>query len=122
MNKLLLMISACAAVILATMMIFTSPSKVGPVGVLLFFTTSYLFFLGLAAFVCKLFFIFRGKMNREFAIQDVNKRSFRYGLVLALAPVMLMLVGSFGGISIGEIVLVVLLEVFLCFLTSRNVI
>ena len=122
MNKLLLMISACAAVILATMMSFTSPSKVGPVGVLLFFTTSYLFFLGLAAFVCKLFFIFRGKMNREFAIQDVNKRSFRYGLVLALAPVMLMLVGSFGGISIGEIVLVVLLEVFLCFLTSRNVI
>lgn len=122
MNKLLLMISACAAVILATMMFFTSPSKVGPVGVLVFFTTSYLFFLGLAAFVCKLFFIIRGKMNREFVIHDVEKRSFKYGLVLALAPVMLMLVGSFGGISIGEVALVAMLEVFLCFLTSRNVI
>ncbi|MBR3176860.1 hypothetical protein IKF25_02705 [Candidatus Saccharibacteria bacterium] len=122
MNKLLLMISVLAAVVLAAMMFLTSPSSIGPVGVLVFFTTSYLFFLGLAALGCRLFFMIRGKINKAKASTNLSKKSLRYGLVVALAPVALMLVGSFGGISIGEVVIVVFLEILLCFLTSRNVI
>lgn len=122
MNKLLLIISACAAMIILAMMFLTSPSSVGPVGVLVFFTTTYAFFLGLAAFVCRLFFLLRGKLNKAKEVTNLDKKSFRYGMVLALAPVILMLIGSFGGISIGEVVLTVLLEILLCFLTSRNVI
>ena len=122
MNKLLLIISALSAVVLAAMMSMTSPSIVGPVGVLVFFTTSYLFFLGLAAFVCRLFFLVRGKVNKAKVSTNLDKKSLRYGLVIALAPVALMLVGSFGGISLGEIVIVVALEILLCFLTSRDVI
>ena len=122
MNKLLLIISTLAAVVLVAMLFLTSPSSVGPVGVLVFFTTSYLFFLGLAALVCKLFFIILGKLNRAKATTNLDKKSLRYGLVVALAPVALMLVGSFGGISIGEIFIVAFLEILLCFLTSRNVI
>ena len=122
MNKLLLIVSALAAMILLTMMFLTSPSTVGPVGVLVFFTTSYLFFLGLAVFSCRLFFMFRGKLNKAWKSASLDKKSLRYGLVIALAPVILMLIGSFGGISIAEVVLTVLIEVLLCFLTSRNVI
>ena len=122
MNKLLLIISTLSAIILATMMTMTSPSTVGPVGVLVFFTTSYLFFLGLAALGCRLFFFLRGKINKTKATANLGKKSLRYGVVIALAPVALMLVGSFGGISIGEIINVLALEILLCFLTSRDVI
>lgn len=122
MNKLLLVVSVCAAMVLLAMMFLTSPSEVGPVGVLVFFTTSYLFFLGLAAFCCRLFFLVRGKMNRAKATTNLDKKSLRYGLVIALAPVILMLIGSFGGITIGEVALAIALEILLCFLTSRNVI
>jgi len=122
MNKLLLIVSACAAMILLAMMFLTSPSQVGPVGVLVFFTTSYLFVLGLAVFCCRLFFIIRGKLNKAKKSSNLDRKSLRYGAVLALAPVILMLIGSFGGISVGEVVLTVFLEILLCFLTSRNVI
>jgi len=122
MNKLLLIVSACAAMILLAMMFLTSPSQVGPVGVLVFFTTTYLFVLGLAVFGCRLFFILRGKLNKAKKPLNLDRKSLRYGTVLALSPVILMLIGSFGGISIGEVVLTILLEILLCFLTSRNVI
>ena len=122
MNKLLLIISTCAAMILLAMMFLTSPGAVGPAGVLVFFTTSYLFFLGLATLGCRLFFIIRGHINKAKKTTNLDKKSLRYGVVIALAPVILMLIGSFGGISIGEIALTLFLEVLLCFLTSRNVI
>jgi nitrogen fixation/metabolism regulation signal transduction histidine kinase len=122
MNKLLLIVSTCAAMILLAMMFLTSPSTVGPAGVLVFFTTSYLFFLGLAVLCCRLFFILRGKLNKAKRPLNLDKKSLRYGVVVALAPVILMLIGSFGGISILEIAITCILEVLLCFLTSRNVI
>ena len=122
MNKLLLIVSTCAATILLAMMFLTSPTMVGPAGVLVFFTTSYLLFLGLAVIFCKLFFSLRGKFNRAKKVQNLNKKSLRYGAVIALAPVILLLIGTFGGISIIEVALTFVLEVLLCFLTSRNVI
>ena len=122
MNKLLLIVSAVSLVILLAMMFLTSPSTVGPVGVLVFFTMTYLFLLGLAVFGCKLFFLLRGKMNHAKAVNNVQKKSLRYGVVLAIAPVALLLAGSFGGITLAEIALVAGLEILLCFLTSRNVI
>ena len=122
MTKLLLIVSAVSLVILLAMMFLTSPSTVGPVGVLVFFTMAYLFFLGLAVFCCRLFFLVRGKMDHAKAANNLQKKSLRYGVVIAIAPVALLLAGSFGGITIGEIALVAGLEILLCFLTSRNVI
>lgn len=71
---------------------------------------------------CRLFFILRGKLNKAKKALNLDKKSLRYGAVIALAPVILLLIGTFGGISIMEIVLTLVLEVLLCFLTSRNVI
>ena len=121
MYKLLLIASAISFVILMTMMFLTSPSEVGPVGVLVFFTMSYLFFLGLAVLCCRLFFWLRYKLNKAKA-GNIEKKSLRYGLVIAIAPVTLILAWSFGGITIAEVALILGLEILLCFLTSRNVI
>ena len=121
MHKLLLIVSAVAFVILMAMMFLTSPSEVGPVGVLVFFTMSYLFFLGLAVLCCRLFFWFRYKLNKAKA-GNIEKKSLHYGLVIAIAPVTLILAWSFGGVTIAEVALILGLEILLCFLTSRNVI
>jgi hypothetical protein len=122
MNKILLIVSVFAFIVLLMMMFLTSPSQVGPVGVLVFFTISYLFFLGLAVLGCKLFFLLRGKLNRAKAVGNIEKKSLRYGMVVAIAPVALLLAGSLSGITIWEVLLVGVLEILLCFLTSRNVI
>lgn len=66
--------------------------------------------------------MFCGKLNKAKKLTNLDKKSRRYGAVIALAPVILMLIGSFGGISIAEIALTGLLEILLCFLMSRNVI
>lgn len=66
--------------------------------------------------------MFRGAINKAKKTTSLNKKSLRYGVVVALAPVILLLIGTFGGISIMEIALTCVLEVLLCFLTSRNVI
>ena len=122
MTKLLMVVSICAFLVLLAMINFTSPTSIGPVGVLLFFTTTYLFFLGLAVVCCRLFFMLRGKMIKAKGSSNNEKKSVRYGFVLALMPVILMLIGSFGTITISEVMLTIMLEILLCFLTSRNVI
>lgn len=122
MNKILLIVSVFAFIVLLMMMFLTSPSQVGPVGVLVFFTISYLFFLGLAVLGCKLFFLLRGKLNRAKAAGNIEKKSLRYGMVVAIAPVALLLAGSLSGITVWEVLLIGILEILLCFLTSRNVI
>ena len=121
MDKLLLVFSAISFVFLVTMMFLFSPSDVGPLGVLVFFTMCYVLFLGLAVLGCRLFFTLRAKIDKTKA-GNVRKKSYYYGLVIALAPILLLVGGSFGGISILEIGLVLGLEILLCFLVSRNIV
>lgn len=63
----------------------------------------------------------RAKLDKTKA-GNIKKKSYYYGLVIALAPILLLVCGSFGGISILEIGLVLALEIVLCFLVSRNIV
>ena len=121
MDKLLLIFSAISFVFLVAMMFLFSPSDVGPLGVLVFFTMCYVLFLGLAVLCCRLFFILRAKLDKTKS-GNTRKKSYYYGLVIALAPILLLVSGSFGGVSFLEIGLVLMLEVLLCFLVSRNIV
>ena len=121
MDKLLLILSAVAFVALLTMMLLFSPSEVGPFGVLVFFTICYVLFLGLAVLFCRLFFILRAKIDKRKS-GNGKKKSYYYGLAIALAPVMLLACGSFGGLSIFECFLVSAFELLLCFVVSRYVV
>ena len=121
MDRLLLVLSAAAFVILLTMMLMFSPSEVGPFGVLVFFTMCYVLFLGLAVLCCRLFFTLRVRLDKT-KDGNIKKKSYYYGLVIALAPVLLLVIGSFGGVTYLEIGLVVMLEALLCFLVSRNIV
>ena len=108
-------------VVIAMMMFFTSPGVVGPLGIMIFFVLIYVFFLGLAVFCCRLFFLFLGKANKIHA-GNLQKKSFRYGSVIALAPVIFLLCASFGGVTLLEVVITIFIEAILCFLVSRNLV
>jgi hypothetical protein len=119
MDKILLLWSAISLVCLLAMMFLTSPADIGPLGILIFFGLLFFVFTGLAVFCCRLFFSIRGKINKAKAGNE-RKKSYYYGIVLALAPVILLICRSFGGLTMVEIASVAVLEIVLCFLVSRN--
>ncbi|MBR3164094.1 hypothetical protein IKF15_02210 [Candidatus Saccharibacteria bacterium] len=121
MDMLIWLVSAIAACLAIVMMFLTVPTEIGPVGVLVFFTLIYIAGLALAVFGCRLFFWLRGKLNRA-KVGGEKRKSYYYGLVLAMAPVLFLACGSFGGVTWIDLGLVALLEAGLCFLVSKNVI
>ncbi len=114
-----LLLSIVAFFIVMAMMFSFSPSSIGPLGILLFFTTCYVLFLGLAVLGCRLFFILKAKAKGEKAT-NLDKKGLYYGAAVALAPLLLLMMGSIGGIQIFEIILVFFLEILLCFLVSHS--
>ena len=119
-DKVLLACDAIAGVLLLGMMFFTSPSGVGPLGILLFLIAAYVLFLGLAVFGCRLFFRFRAYLNKVHA-NGIERKSYYYGAAVAIAPMVLLVCSSLGGITILEIILVLLAEIVLCFLIAHDI-
>ncbi len=120
MDKALIFLSVISFLAITAMMFMFSPSDVGPVGVLGFFLLCYVLFLGLAVFGCRLFFSLRARIDKRKG-GNIKKKSYYYGLVVALAPILLLVSGSFGGITLIGIVMVLAVEALLCFLVSRNI-
>ena len=120
MDKALILLSLLSFLLIITMMFSFSPSDVGVIGVFAFFILCYVLFLGLAVFGCRLFFILRAKLDKKKS-GNFKKKSYYYGSVIALAPILILVGRSFGNISILEIGLVLVVEAMLCFLVSRNI-
>ena len=120
MDKAIILLSLIAFLLIVTMMFSVSPSDAGVIGVLGFFILCYVLFLGLAVFGCRLFFSLRAKVNKKKS-GNIKKKSYYYGLVIALAPILMLVGRSFGNITILEIGLVLVVEALLCFLVSRNI-
>jgi hypothetical protein len=102
------------------MMTFTTPSGVGPFGVLVFFTLCYIACLGILVALCYLFFTLRNKLSKTH-ISNISKKSYYYGSVLAFAPVILIAMQSFGNIGVLEIGLVVVTMLVACFLVAKRI-
>ena len=119
-DKILLIAVTLAGILLAGMLLFTSPSGVGPLGLLLFLMLCYVVFLGLAVLICRLFFKFRAFLDKSRA-HNIVKKSYYYGAAVAIAPMVLLVCSSLGGITILEIILVLLAEIVLCFLIAHDI-
>lgn len=105
-------ISLLAAVILLVMLNFTTPTGIGPLGVLVFFTTFYVLMFGLAVGIVKLFAHLLGK--------TMGRKEYLYGVVVAFGPIMLMLAQSLGSVSLLTVALTVLFVLLGCFLVSKR--
>lgn len=111
-KRLIPVLSLFAAVVLLVMLNFTTPTGIGPLGVLVFFTMFYVLMFGLAVGIVKIFAKLLGKPMR--------RKEYLYGVVVAFGPIMLMLAQSLGSVSLLTIALTVLFVLLGCFLVSKR--
>ena len=111
-NRIIRWISIIGLAVLILITTLTSPTDIGPFGVLLFFTTVYIVCFGLFTFLMQLF--------QRIALKKTTTRNkdYWYAAVLAFGPIMLLMARSFGAISfwtIGLIIVFVILAEFLVY-------
>ena len=104
--------SIISLIVLILMLNLTSPTEIGPSGVLLFFTTVYVLVFGVMTFFIKIFY--------SLALKRTNFRNkdYLYAAVAAFGPVMLLIARSFGAITLWTVslmaIFVALAEFFVC--------
>lgn len=119
LNKILVVIGLASVIFLVVMMNLTTPSEVGPLGVLVFFTLMYAVCLSVTVGLCRLFFVIVNKF-RKTEIRNVSKKSYYFGSVLAFAPAILIFMRSFGKLNLLEVALVGLFVLIGCFYISKK--
>lgn len=120
MNKVLNLLSLVSLIFLLGMMNISTPSEVGPFGVLVFFTLVYLLCLGGAVAICRGFFMLRDKLNKN-REATTRKREYYYGSVLAFGPVIFLVMQSFGGFRGVDVFLIISVMVVGCFYISKRI-
>ncbi|MCL1839874.1 hypothetical protein FWF89_02665 [Candidatus Saccharibacteria bacterium] len=117
-DRVFVVTSLLAAIFLMIMINLTTPSDIGPLGVLVFFTLMYLVCLGVIVGLCRLFFIIKGRLGDRARVS--RRKSYYYGSVLAFVPMVLIFMRSFGELNILEIALVIIFAVLGCFYISKR--
>lgn len=111
-KHLVLVLSLLAAVILLVMLNFTTPTGVGPFGVLLSFILFYILMYGVSMLIVKIYLKIMGK--------QIGRKSYIYGAVIAFGPITLLLARSLGAMQWWTVLLVAGSVFLACFLVSKK--
>lgn len=107
------LVSLLAVIIILTMLNFTTPTGVGPLGVLVFFTLVYLVVFG----VVNLMVIgFRKLMGYK----ERTRKEHLYAGVISFGPVMLLLIQSFGVLSLATVGMTAAFITLGCFVVAKR--
>ena len=90
MNRVFLFLSMIAAVILAAMLFFTAPSEVGPLGILVFFLTTYMVVFGVMILLVGIF------KRLVYKKKQMGWKDYADAAILAFWPVMVLVFISVG--------------------------
>ena len=113
-NRLIILFSLVALIVIMVMLNLTSPAEIGPLGVLVFFTMIYIVVLGVATGLVALMRRVTGHKN------GMRRKDYFFAAVIAFGPIMLLLVQSFGSFSLWTVGLTVMFVVLGCFLVSKR--
>lgn len=113
-NRFILFISIAGLAALLTMLEFTSPTDIGPLGVLLFFTTLYIVVFGVTTLIMQSF------LRLAFKKEVFRNKDYLYSAVFSFAPIMILMVRSFGAINLWTIGLTILFTVLAEFLVAKR--
>lgn len=107
------------------MLCLTTPTTVGPLGVLAFFTLLYILSVGaFTGLISSISFAVSGlTKNKVLArplVQISVRKAYLFGSIIATAPVILLAIQSFGGVSLLEFGLVLLFVAICCFVISKH--
>lgn len=114
-NRFISVISIVGLAALILMLNFTSPTEIGPLGVLLFFTTIYSVAFGVITILMRSFMFLAFKKN------TFRKKDYLYSAVLAFGPIMFLMARSFGAINIWTSVLICLFIFLAEFLVAKRI-
>ena len=96
------------------MLTLTSPTEIGPLGVLVFFTTLYVTIFSAIFTIWQIF-------NRlAFKKTNMKRRDYLCSAVLAFGPIMVILARSFGAINLWTLSLIVLFLLLAEFLVYKK--
>lgn len=96
------------------MLTLTSPTEIGPLGVLVFFTTLYITIFSAIFTIWQIF-------NRlAFKKSIMHRRDYLCSAVLAFGPIMVILARSFGAINLWTLSLIVLFLLLAEFLVYKK--
>jgi len=102
------------SIILVLFLSLTSPTEIGPLGVLVFFTTLYIVIFSVFSLVWQAFSRFAYKRS------VMRRKDYLCSAVLAFGPIMLLMARSFGAISIWTIGLIALFLILAEFLAVKR--
>ena len=114
-NRITAIISIVGLAALLLMLNFTSPTEIGPIGVLLFFTTVYVVAFGAITFLIRSF------MCLAFKKKTSSSKDYLYSAVLAFGPIMFLMAYSFGAVSLWTSGLIFLFIILAEFLVAKRV-
>ncbi len=104
-------VGVIALVLLLTL---TSPTEIGPVGVLVFFTTLYIVIFSIVSLIWQAF----GRM--AFKKVAMRRKDYLCSAVLAFGPIMVMMARSFGAINLWTLSLIALFLILAEFLVYKK--
>ena len=113
-SNIISIISIIGLAALVLMLKFTSPTEIGPFGVLLFFTTLYIATFGVVTFAMKLFY------KTAFKKTAFGNKDYLFSAVLSFGPIMLLMARSFKAINIWTISLIVIFLILAEFLVVKR--
>lgn len=111
-NRLTLVLSFVAVVVILAMINFTTPTGVGPLGVLVFFMMIYVVLYGVINLIVQLFMKAGGK--KQF-------KSRYYAAMISFGPIMLLLVQSFGSLNIITALMIGVFIFLGCFVIKKRI-
>ena len=114
-NRIIYSISIIGLAALILMLSFTSPTEIGPLGVLLFFTTIYIVCFGLVTL------LFQAFLRLALGRNQLKNKDYLYSAVFAFGPIMLLMARSFGAINFWTIILIVIFLLLTEFLVAKRV-
>ncbi len=114
-NRIVLIVSIIGLAALILMINLTSPTEIGPFGVLLFFTTLYVVCFGVMTFLLQTF------SKIAFSKTATRGKDYLYSAIAAFAPIMIMMACSFGAVNLWTISLIAIFIVLAEFLVYKKV-
>lgn len=114
-SRIILSISMIGLAGLILVLNLTSPTEVGPFGVLLFFTTLFIVIFGIVSFLMSVFCRMASKKK------ELTGKDYLYATVITFGPIMLLMARSFGAISIWTIGLIAVFLFLVGFLVYKKV-
>ena len=111
-NRVIYLSGIISLAVILIMLLFSSPTEIGPFGVLLFFTTIYIISFDAVVLLFKMYKKIALKKNR------FTNKDYLYSAVFAFSSIMLLMAPSFGAINlwtVGLIIIFIALSEFLVY-------